>query len=91
MASVLLAPISCTGLHHGVRELCSRSLALGPGGGSGGGRVGGGVGGGVLGRGLSAPHWFNIDYALGWINFGFFDNFKLAHVACAQGGCKNHL
>ena len=67
MASVLLAPISCTGLHHGVRELCSRSLALGPGGGVGGGRVGGGVGrgsgegrvgGGVLGRGLTAPHWF---------------------------------
>ena len=28
---------------------------------------------------------------LGWINFDFFDNFKLPHVACAQGGCKNHL
>ena len=68
MASVLLAPISCTGLHHGVRELCSRSLALGPGGGEWGGRSGGGTwegewvgesGGGVLSRGLSAPHWFN--------------------------------
>ena len=54
MASVLLAPISCTGLHHGVRELCSRSLALGPGG--GGEWVG--EWGGVLSRGLSAPHWF---------------------------------
>ena len=21
----------------------------------------------------------------------FFENFKLPHVACAQGGCKNHL
>ena len=28
-----LAPISCTGLHHGVRERCSQSLALSPGGG----------------------------------------------------------
>ena len=23
---------------------------------------------------------------IGWINFDFFDNFKLPHVACAQGG-----
>ena len=26
----------------------------------------------------------------GSISF-FFENFKLPHVACAQGGCKNHL
>ena len=30
-------------------------------------------------------------YILGLINFVFFENFKLPHVACAQGGCKNHL
>ena len=28
---------------------------------------------------------------IGWINFEFFDNFKLPHVACAQRGCKNQL
>ena len=26
--------------------------------------------------------------AVGWINYDFFYNFKLPHVACAQGGVK---
>ena len=33
----------------------------------------------------------NLPGTVGWINFDFLDNFKLPHVACAQGGCKNHL
>ena len=45
-----------------------------------------------LGKPMSDfPALVNYDIficTLGWINFVFFENFKLAHVALAQGGCK---
>ena len=40
---------------------------------------------------LAPSRQIYVHWALGWINFGFFENFKLPHVACAQGVCKNHL